>query len=105
MRWGPCCAGLRTRPTSRSWVANRAHHADVGGEAPGSMPAHATTVDQEGHVVAPMAAVRDGEWLESFVEPFLAATRTPAERLRDLSAQLGANHVRARRVAVLADRE
>ena len=35
------------------WAANRAHHADVGGEAPGSMPAHATAVDQEGHRVAP----------------------------------------------------
>ena len=87
------------------WVANRAHHADVGGEAPGSMPAHATTIDQEGHVVAPMAAVRNGEWLKSFVEPFLAATRTPTERLGDLSAQLGANEVGARRLAGLADRE
>jgi len=86
------------------WVANRAHHADVGGEAPGSMPAHATTVDQEGHVVPPMAAVRDGEWIGSFVEPFLAATRTPAERLGDLSAQLGANEVGARRWAALAER-
>jgi N-methylhydantoinase B len=86
------------------WVANRAHHADVGGEAPGSMPAHAITLDQEGHVVAPMAAVRDGEWLGSFVEPFLAATRTPAERLGDLSAQLGANEVGARRLAALAGR-
>jgi N-methylhydantoinase B len=87
------------------WVANRAHHADVGGEAPGSMPAHATTVDQEGHVVAPMPAVRNGEWLDDFVEPFLAATRTPAERLGDLSAQLGANEVGARRLATLAGRE
>lgn len=87
------------------WVANRAHHADVGGEAPGSMPAHATTVDQEGHVVAPVAAVRDGEWLAGFVDPFLAATRTSAERLGDLSAQLGANEVGATRLAALADRE
>ncbi len=87
------------------WVGNRAHHADVGGEAPGSMPAHATTVDQEGHVVAPVAAVRDGEWLNSFVEPFLAATRTPAERLGDLSAQLGANEVGAGRLVALAARE
>ena len=86
------------------WVANRAHHADVGGEAPGSMPAHATTIDQEGHVVAPMAAVRNGEWLESFVGPFLAATRTPAERLGDLSAQLGANEVGALRLSMLANR-
>ncbi|HSF86103.1 MAG TPA: hydantoinase B/oxoprolinase family protein [Acidimicrobiia bacterium] len=81
------------------WVANRAHHADVGGEAPGSMPAHATTVDQEGHRVQPMPAVRSGSWLPEFVEPFLAATRTPAERLGDLSAQLGANAAGARRYA------
>ena len=39
-----------------AWVANRAHHADVGGEAPGSMPAHAVTVDQEGHRVDPTVA-------------------------------------------------
>jgi N-methylhydantoinase B len=84
------------------WVANRAHHADVGGEAPGSMPAHATTVDQEGHRVAPTPAVRDGEWLPEFVEPFLAATRTPAERLGDLSAQLGANEAGAARMKALA---
>jgi N-methylhydantoinase B len=80
------------------FVANRAHHADVGGEAPGSMPAHATTVDQEGHIVSPQAAVRDGEWLPEFLEPFLEATRTPQERLGDLSAQLGANEAGASRV-------
>ncbi len=91
--------------TLAGWVANRAHHADVGGEAPGSMPAHATTVDQEGHVVAPILAVRDGEWLDEFIDPFLAATRTPAERLGDLSAQLGANEVGAVRVAGLAEVE
>ncbi|MET0832119.1 MAG: hydantoinase B/oxoprolinase family protein, partial [Acidimicrobiia bacterium] len=83
------------------WVANRAHHADVGGEAPGSMPAHATTLDQEGIVVAPMPAVSGGEWLPAFVEPFLDATRTPAERLGDLSAQLGANEAGAERLAAL----
>ncbi|MGI9648263.1 MAG: hydantoinase B/oxoprolinase family protein [Acidimicrobiia bacterium] len=85
-----------------AWVANRAHHADVGGEAPGSMPAHATTVDQEGHRVVPTEAVQDGEWLPGFVEPFLAATRTPAERLGDLSAQLGANEAGAARIQALA---
>ncbi|MDJ0923305.1 MAG: hydantoinase B/oxoprolinase family protein [Acidimicrobiia bacterium] len=87
--------------TQVGWVANRAHHADVGGEAPGSMPAHATDVDQEGHRVAPTLAVRNGQWLESFTEPFLAATRTPAERLGDLSAQLGANEAGAARIEQL----
>lgn len=84
------------------WVANRAHHADVGGESPGSMPSHATTVYQEGIVVPPMAAVRDGGWLDEFLDPFLQATRTPAERLGDLSAQLGANEAGATRLAALA---
>ena len=84
------------------WAANRAHHADVGGEAPGSMPAHAVHVDQEGHRVAPTAAVRNGEWLPEFVEPFLAATRTPAERIGDLSAQLGANEAGASRLEHVA---
>ena len=87
------------------WAANRAHHADVGGEAPGSMPAHAVTVDQEGHRVAPIPAVRDGEWLPEFVGPFLEATRTPAERLGDLSAQLGANEAGAARLGALAEAE
>jgi N-methylhydantoinase B len=88
-----------------AWVANRAHHADVGGEAPGSMPAHATRLEEEGIRVPPMAAVRDGQWLEEFLSPFLAATRTPGERLGDLSAQLGANEVGARRVATMVERE
>jgi N-methylhydantoinase B len=87
------------------WVGNRAHHADVGGEAPGSMPAHAVRVDQEGIVVSPVPAVRHGEWLDEFLGPFLAATRTPAERIGDLSAQLGANEVGAARFAALARRD
>ncbi len=81
-----------------AWVANRAHHADVGGEAPGSMPAHATRVDQEGIIVSPMPAISDGAWLPEFLEPFLEATRTPAERRGDLSAQLGANEAGAARL-------
>jgi N-methylhydantoinase B len=96
------------RPVHRSnrligWVANRAHHADVGGDAPGSMPANATRLEQEGHVVAPMVACVDGEWEGSFVDGFLAATRTPEERLGDLSAQLGANQAGAIRLAEAAD--
>jgi len=96
------------RPVHRAgrligWVANRAHHADVGGEAPGSMPAHATRLEQEGHVVAPTVACVDGEWDASFVDGFLAATRTPDERLGDLSAQLGANEAGGERLIEAAD--
>jgi N-methylhydantoinase B len=85
------------------WVANRAHHADVGGEAPGSMPAHATRLDQEGHVVAPTVAVVGGEWSGGFFEAFVEATRTPGERVGDLSAQLGANEAGAVRLLEAID--
>lgn len=87
-----------------AWVGNRAHHADVGGEAPGSMPAHATRVGQEGIVVSPMVAVRDSTWTDEFLEPFLAATRTPGERRGDLAAQLGANEAGAIRLGELIRR-
>jgi N-methylhydantoinase B len=83
------------------WVANRAHHADVGGEAPGSMPAWATQVDQEGHRVGPVLAVDSGVWVEDFSAPFIAASRTPWERRGDLAAQIGANAVGATRIIEL----
>jgi N-methylhydantoinase B len=88
-----------------AWVGNRAHHADVGGEAPGSMPANATRLQQEGHIVSPIVAVRDGNWSSEFLDPFLAASRTPWERRGDLDGQMGANAVAARRLTELVERE
>ncbi len=88
-----------------AWVGNRAHHADVGGEAPGSMPANATTVDQEGHRVPPTVAVRDGQLVAEFYEPFVTASRTPWERRGDLDAQMGANSVAVTRLGELVERE
>ena len=85
------------------WAANRAHHADVGGEAPGSMPAHATRLEQEGCVVAPVVAAVDGRWVPEFLDRFLDATRTPDERIGDLSAQLGANEAGAARLLETVD--
>jgi len=88
-----------------AWVGNRAHHADVGGEAPGSMPAHATRLDQEGHIVSPMVAVEDGEWADDFLVPFVNASRTGWERRGDLDAQMGSNAVAAFRLAELVGSE
>lgn len=87
------------------WAANRAHHADVGGEAPGSMPAHATRLEQEGCIVSPMVAAVDGRWLPEFLDRFLAATRTPDERIGDLSAQLGSNEAGAARLGEAIEAE
>jgi N-methylhydantoinase B/oxoprolinase/acetone carboxylase alpha subunit len=78
------------------WVANRAHHADVGGAAPGSLPADATDVHQEGLRLPP---VRLTDEVRALV---IANSRTPAERAGDLDAQVGANVVGVARLALLA---
>ncbi len=86
------------------YVANRAHHADVGGDAPGSMPAGATTVDEEGVRVAPTLAWRAGEPVQDVIDRVVSGSRTPSERLGDLRAQGGANMVGAQRLRALGER-
>jgi len=78
------------------WVANRAHHADVGGSAPGSMPADATEIFSEGLRLPPVLLTDEVRAL------LLANSRTPQERAGDLDAQRGANAVGVARFAALA---
>jgi N-methylhydantoinase B/oxoprolinase/acetone carboxylase alpha subunit len=78
------------------WAANRAHHADVGGAAPGSIPADATDIHQEGLRIPP-TLLDDG-----LRRLLLANSRTPQERLGDLAAQEGANVVGVERLAELS---
>ncbi|MGH9193400.1 MAG: hydantoinase B/oxoprolinase family protein, partial [Acidimicrobiales bacterium] len=78
------------------WAANRAHHADVGGAAPGSIPADATEIHQEGLRIPPVRLD------ESVRRLLLANSRTPTERIGDLDAQVGANVVGLGRLAELA---
>ena len=79
------------------WVANRAHHADVGGAAPGSIPADATEIQQEGLRIPPT------RYTEELRGLLLAASRTPDERAGDLDAQLGANVVGYERLVALGE--
>jgi N-methylhydantoinase B len=79
------------------WAANRAHHADVGGSAPGSIPADATEIYQEGLRIPP---TRLDEGVRRLL---LANSRTPAERIGDLDAQVGANVVGVGRLAEMAE--
>lgn len=85
------------------FVANRAHHADVGGMSPGSM-APSTEIFQEGLRIPPVKIRRRGEMVTDVLDMILANVRTPDERLGDLSAQIAANHTGARRVAELVER-
>jgi N-methylhydantoinase B len=84
------------------YAANRAHHSDVGGSAPGSMPAGATEIFEEGLRIPPVKLYVAGEESQDLVAILLANTRTPRERRGDMRAQVGANHLTATRLRALA---
>ncbi|WP_456434457.1 hydantoinase B/oxoprolinase family protein [Thermosulfuriphilus sp.] len=67
----------------------RAHHADVGGKTPGSMPL-ATHISEEGVLIRPQYLLRQGRLNEGFLSWFLGQVRNPAERRGDLTAQQAA---------------
>jgi N-methylhydantoinase B/oxoprolinase/acetone carboxylase alpha subunit len=69
------------------YVSSRAHHSDVGGMSPGSMPL-AREIYQEGLRLPPILLVREGQLDEGLLRLILANVRTPEEREGDLRAQL-----------------
>jgi len=79
------------------FVASRAHHADVGGITPGSMPV-GREIFQEGLIIPPVKLVRSGEMDQDILELILVNVRTPQERRGDLSAQIAANRRGAERL-------
>ncbi|MFB6188389.1 MAG: hydantoinase B/oxoprolinase family protein [Halapricum sp.] len=85
------------------YAVSRAHHADVGGMAPGSMPAGAREIQQEGLRLPPIRLVSEGSIVEDTMSIFLANVRAPAERRADIQAQLAANERGAERVGELLD--
>ena len=78
------------RDTPAFYVANRAHHADVGGIAPGSLSL-ASEIYQEGIILPPVKICRAGELDADLLRVFLRNVRTPDERRGDLLAQIAAN--------------
>lgn len=72
------------------FVANRAHHSDVGGMAPGSMPL-ATEIFQEGLIIPPLKLVEKNRINHTILNFVCANVRTPEERKADLLAQIAAN--------------
>lgn len=85
------------------FVATRAHHADVGGIAPGSMPI-ARELFQEGLVIPPIRLVRRGTLEESAFALIVRNSRAPEERRGDLRAQLAATTLGARRLEAVSAR-
>jgi len=84
------------------YAASRAHHADVGGMAPGSMPAGATEITQEGVRIPPVRLVDGGDSIDDVLDLFLANVRNPEQRRADLRAQRAANDRGAERLRELA---
>ena len=86
------------------YAANKAHHTDVGGSAPGSMPPDARDLFAEGCVVVPTLLVRGDRIVSETVELMQANSRTPKARAGDLRAQIAGNFVGERRFLELAER-
>lgn len=80
------------------FAVSRAHHADVGGRVPGSMPADSRTLAEEGVVITPRPATTEE------IERLVARMRQPRERRADLRAQLAANRIGVERLRELAGR-
>jgi 5-oxoprolinase (ATP-hydrolysing) len=91
------------------FVANRGHHADVGGVVPGSMPPFSGDIAEEGVLIHDLAIVEEGRFREQVVTALLGAGPHPVrgipERVADLRAQAAANALGARLLAELCARE
>ena len=76
-------------------VACRAHHADIGGKTPGSMPATSITIEEEGVLLDNLLLVSDGVFLEKDIRKILGSSpypaRNPDQNIADLKAQVAAN--------------
>jgi len=85
------------------YVANRAHHADIGGATPGSM-GMATDIYGEGLCIPPIRLVRNGELDEDTMRLILANVRSHAERRGDFQAQIGSLKTGAARLLEIVER-
>ena len=78
--------------------ANLAHHADVGGMVPGSMPSKSTEIWQEGIILPPLKLYSEGVLNKPVMDILMYNVRTPTEREGDLNAQIAAAQLGQRRV-------
>ena len=91
------------RRTLAGFVASRAHHADVGGISPGSMPI-AEELIQEGIVIPPIKLYERGRLNSAVLDLLLRNMRAPEERRGDLDAQVAAQHTGEERLLEIAGR-
>lgn len=90
-------SGVFDKKTLRFYVASRAHHSDVGGMSPGSMPV-AEEIYQEGLRIPPVHLMKGGVINKDVLDLILLNVRTPMEREGDLSAMFASNRTGERRL-------
>jgi N-methylhydantoinase B len=83
------------------FCANRAHHADIGAAAPGSMPI-SRDITAEGILISPRRLIRGGEVDRAMLDGLLGRLNDPAAALGDFNAQIAANRLGVKRLAGLA---
>jgi N-methylhydantoinase B len=81
-----------------AFVANKAHHADVGGKVPGSISIDSKTLYEEGAVFEPVRLMQKRDIVSETIRRFSNSSRSPKERLGDLRAQVAANLTGERRI-------
>ncbi|MBA3729163.1 MAG: hydantoinase B/oxoprolinase family protein, partial [Actinobacteria bacterium] len=86
------------------YAVTRAHHSDVGGMSPGSMPSGSREIFQEGLIIPPVRLMQGGEYVGEILDLILANVRTPALRRGDLRAQIAANRLAETRLGELVER-
>ena len=84
------------------FVANRAHHADIGGNAPGSMPI-SRSLEEEGIVIPPSHLVQHGELNQGLITQIIGSTGNRHELHGDFAAQMSANRSGVNRLAQLVE--
>ncbi len=87
-----------------AFVANIAHHSDVGGKVPGSESSDCTSIFQEGIRLPPVRILENDKVCQDILNVILLNSRTPREREGDLKAQIATNIVGCRRVQEIFDR-
>lgn len=85
-----------------AFVANRAHHADIGADSPGSMPI-SSCLEDEGLIIAPSYICRRGSVEQEMMDTLLNATRQPQTMQGDVAAQMSANRTGSERVLAMIE--
>jgi len=86
-----------------AFVVNRAHHADIGAETPGSMPL-SSSLAEEGRVIKPTHLVRKGRLDTALLDDIVSGIRSPVDARGDFAAQLSANRAGLFRLGELVER-